>query len=461
MYELGGAPATGDKQTALARRERVWRALKWVRRFFAGLLIALAIAFLSAPSVTGWLLKREKARLRAEGEPTTVAEVVPRVPAGKRNAADVYQQAFRLLDLTRAEQEEFLTLKPAPRDRQWREQAESILHRNRAFLDRIQQASEIPDCAFPVDWTGLLDDATYPHYSSLRCAASLIGIRAAILASEGRGDQALASCQAMLRIAGQVDNEPSLIAQLVKWGTQGRSVRTAEEVMRATDVSPSACRLLRSSVASTDLRQSLVRALKGERAVSTDGTFRQFYERTLPMRGWARPLLLSAADLDAINYLRGMDEQTDAVWLRWPTSWSRARRAEAAAARRAMGRYGLGTIILLPAVARVIESSQRTQARLDGLNIALALKQYKAQRGAYPDSLAMLRSAGFDLPRDPFTGKQFAYRRQGAGFLVYSLGPDMDDDNGRDLPKDKRPKKSPAADGTALWDTDVPFRSTR
>ena len=34
------------------------------------------------------------------------------------------------------------------------------------------------------------------------------------------------------------------------------------------------------------------------------------------------------------------------------------------------------------------------------------------------------------LPTDPFTGKPFVYRRSGAGFRLYSLGPDQQDDDG-------------------------------
>ena len=35
-----------------------------------------------------------------------------------------------------------------------------------------------------------------------------------------------------------------------------------------------------------------------------------------------------------------------------------------------------------------------------------------------------------ELPRDPFTGKDYVYRRKDTGFVVYSLGENLKDDGG-------------------------------
>lgn len=33
---------------------------------------------------------------------------------------------------------------------------------------------------------------------------------------------------------------------------------------------------------------------------------------------------------------------------------------------------------------------------------------------------------------DPFSGKPFAYRREGSGFCLYSIGPNLKDDGGKE-----------------------------
>jgi hypothetical protein len=62
----------------------------------------------------------------------------------------------------------------------------------------------------------------------------------------------------------------------------------------------------------------------------------------------------------------------------------------------------------------------------------LACRLHKSRTGAYPASLEEL-VPGFlsDVPADPFTGKPFVYRREGEGFIVYSLGSNQKDDGGR------------------------------
>lgn len=66
------------------------------------------------------------------------------------------------------------------------------------------------------------------------------------------------------------------------------------------------------------------------------------------------------------------------------------------------------------------------------LRLELALQEYRKKAGRYPDRLEALAPTVLSaIPCDPFTGKPFIYRRSGARYMLYSVGPDLKDDGGR------------------------------
>ena len=69
-------------------------------------------------------------------------------------------------------------------------------------------------------------------------------------------------------------------------------------------------------------------------------------------------------------------------------------------------------------------------AQIDGLAIAAALEIHRRANGQYPESLESLRPYFVRLPVDPFTGKPFIYRREGAAYVLYSCGSDQKDNGG-------------------------------
>jgi hypothetical protein len=73
------------------------------------------------------------------------------------------------------------------------------------------------------------------------------------------------------------------------------------------------------------------------------------------------------------------------------------------------------------------------------LRLAFALAAYRADHKSYPKALSDLVPKYLDkVPDDLFTGKPLVYRPAENGFLLYSLGPNGKDDDGRgpdDVPK--------------------------
>ena len=77
---------------------------------------------------------------------------------------------------------------------------------------------------------------------------------------------------------------------------------------------------------------------------------------------------------------------------------------------------------------------------------ALALRAYKLEHGAYPASLAALVPQYLKaVPADPFAlSGSLRYKRQGAVFLLYSVGPDGKDNAGQAIFDQTKPAPTPS-----------------
>jgi hypothetical protein len=85
------------------------------------------------------------------------------------------------------------------------------------------------------------------------------------------------------------------------------------------------------------------------------------------------------------------------------------------------------------------------EARLRLIYAALKLEAIRKQTGQYP---ALLAESGSDpLLTDPFSGKPLIYQRDGAGYRLYSVGPNGRDDGGKPF---KEGKMAPDSSGDLL-----------
>ena len=88
--------------------------------------------------------------------------------------------------------------------------------------------------------------------------------------------------------------------------------------------------------------------------------------------------------------------------------------------------------LLLPALSAAMEAEGRAMALGRMNEVTFALAAYRAAHGTYPATLADLeQEQKTPLPGDPFSGEAFRYRREDEGFVVYSVGPNLRDDDGK------------------------------
>jgi hypothetical protein len=424
---------SGDRN-GRAARTGVWQALRGVLRWWLVAPLVLLAGYLIALAYTEAVVRGKLDEIKAKGEPLRLAEMAPKLPLGADNAADLYLQAFGFMW-------QGANFEQAMKDLSY---ARSILPQAEPIIELLEEASRMQTCAFPVDWNAPAASLVFPHYARMREGARLLNAHARVLGADGKSDEALGDVAAMCRMAEHVKSDPVLIALLLGYAIEGIAFDALEATLSAGDPSPETCRKLFDQLAKIDHRGAVRRAFLAERAFGI-GTFQGFragdpatvqsFFNSIQTGGGptintqaaaysvyrtiGRPIL----NLDEASYLDYMRAEIDSL-----TAPPAAPSHQWSSADPSTGLGLLGALIA-PVMDRTKLNAQRREAEIAVARAALALKAYHAEKKRYAKSLAELAADGWKLPKDPFGGADLRYRAENHGFVVYSLGPNLADDN--------------------------------
>jgi hypothetical protein len=88
-------------------------------------------------------------------------------------------------------------------------------------------------------------------------------------------------------------------------------------------------------------------------------------------------------------------------------------------------------LMLLPQISKAYLQETRNKAYSGAAQIGIANRIYRQKHGEFVNSLNQLTMDILpSLPLDPFTGKDYIYRKTDTGFIVYSVGDNLKDDGG-------------------------------
>jgi hypothetical protein len=119
--------------------------------------------------------------------------------------------------------------------------------------------------------------------------------------------------------------------------------------------------------------------------------------------------------------------------------------------KQAKVEYDILTAMLLPAMIKVSEAYRRQQASLRCAYVAVAAERYRLEHHDWPAKLDDLVGKFLKaVPNDPYDGKPLRYKRLPDGAIVYSVGPDGQDDGG--VRNRHNPLAKGADYGFRLWD---------
>jgi hypothetical protein len=409
------------------------------------IVLALVILVLGIAGVArGIFGNRYEAQIRmleAKGEPVTPEELMGKPIPAAENAALVYEQARSELDDPSVEKQTKLLAafsSTGADAAQWRAADRALADVSKA-LALIDRAAAMPRCRFELDWSDPIKATmpTFPAMMRMLCRYKYTDAQS----SARRGDfgEATGDIVTIFGMAKSMEDCPLTILQLTRMALVSMAIKAIETSLEYGPTTESQARTLFDAAARIDIAHGFKRGLQGERiflmemygpdsfpnlaASGGSGSVLQPAER-----GLASLYAHSFLSGDMAIYLEILSSQVEGANLGYRDAKSQGLFDEPELPFYAvMSKMGADT---MPQRFRYTyeEKLNRTQ-------VFLALQAYKARYGGYPASIKELKSKlGWRLPKDPFSGKDFIYKRQAKGFILYSVGPDMKDDGGRAIP---------------------------
>jgi hypothetical protein len=427
-------------------------------------LLGLAAMFVLAKAVAAGTLLFIDNAVTAEGRMLRVeaaqmmAAALPPAPSMDDNAAPLYQRAFAAVaadESLRAEASP--AADPLAADVRSPEVA-ATLAEHATTLDVLRRAADRPGCRFDRDWSRPVIDMLLPEVQEMRTAARLLALAARRAAVDGEAAAALADIVRIHRLGVHAAGEPILISGLVGQAVDTLAIQTLVNVLPLLDKGDLP---LLDTDAIHDFVESPIsyrRAFLGEEAFGlatlADLADRRTAAATLddvqtlsgvePIGSVVGPPLsllyrcfLLPADIAGYRAVLGRYQAIIADLSRPLPKAAPAIASEAAEIERdlASRRAGMFSAVMAPALTVVLQSWSKGLALHEAAGVLVAATQGRLEGRPLADSLGP--DGRLTQPSDPFNrDKPLLARPVDGGWLVYSVGPDGEDDGG------------PAADGT-------------
>ncbi len=463
---------SSSQHDSFGRLKAIARAPAWLFRRIWKSILMLLIGFVIINAIATLILGRrfdsEVAALKAKGYPVSMAAFGENPVPDALNGAVVYAKAFDLLHskqpdtvdnaLNNLLESETKVKEPRPpmptsvlpppaTPVSWaeaRQAAESV----KGIIPLTQEALSKPECKFPVNWKDGIN-AKFPHLIRLRQLTRALCAQSLIDAHDGKMDEALSTIDLALRSSKAAKDEPTLIATLVTIACTRTASDTLRAILKYDTPTESQSKKLFDLLSKTDYRTEFAYAVKSEIALGLwvfDYTLKNGVSGILETTGNAsnpgeQPTALVRMGRGISDYAwRPMLYVDGGIYLKHTISNAQAaakpyrdavQQIEANQSIQ-LPQYAIVSRIMTPVFSKgsILVDSTRAQTALT--QILLASQVYKSKTGSYPESIAQLRSKiKWTIPVDPYTGKDFIYKRTNSGFQAYSIGSNLKDDGGR------------------------------
>jgi RNA polymerase sigma factor (sigma-70 family) len=392
-----------------------------------------------------------------DGLPQTSAELnawYVEPPAGQ-NAATFNLQGIKAMQIDGADQIANLPilgkLPPPPPGTPLPSREKSaltdFLRRNREALQLFAQAAQFEQSRYPIDLTQG-PNTLLPHLTGVKRSMQLAEMSAILDAENNDKKSAADDILVTLALARSLKAEPVLISQLVREAGISLAVDGLNQVVNRTTLPPESMSEFSKAFQSMeefDMRgEGFNRAMAGERAIhlellkNSDDLVRYLNTSlAADLPGEQRRKMIE--QVQRTGSLKEEQDYFETTFQQILSAHQEAfpDRLKADELIRQRATKATGQRLLINAsywsgFAGVFRQEAGCLANLRLAVTAVALEQFRASHNQYPAALSELSPNYLGAsPKDPFDGQPLRYRKQAAGYVLYSIGPNLKDDGGR------------------------------
>jgi hypothetical protein len=408
------------------------------------IVVAVVLAVRAVFNYTeGRKLTRTLAELKKQGIPLSAKDLAPPCP-DEDNAARLWKAAENLLTIEGEDRGILSKARTAsaegkPVEPAYRAALEQMIAKNEKVLELIR-AMAGKSCFLYRDRTSLLTEAKLPDAIKMIQATSLLGFDALFRAQGGDVPGAIDRIRLGLKFTPQVAQEGFLMTHLIAGADTRNLGNFLSGICNGQKIGDDTVVQLIGELDPAPWRERVAGAIRGERVFfievgdlamrsslkDLDFIFGEpFFLKNIGT--WIIRPVLKRDVRKALPIFQALEAQA-----KHPYFESRAFLRGQEGGHRKRPWYAFLSKAMIGNFEAAFMKGAMLEASLLAARTGLACRLFKSRTGAYPERLeALVPGILKEVPIDPFTGKPFVYRREGEGFIVYSLGSNEKDDGGR------------------------------
>jgi len=440
-----------------------------IRNFLIALVLIFVAWYAIGRLVDKAAVRRLETKARKAGQPLTVKEFVATLP----EVPDEENTALALIEIWKGDDPDYWAAFLAgerperPKERQYDPDL-PILGRNSGSpapgqqlsslsqtalekyieaqsnrIEAIRTALRRPHARYPIRFDETFS-ALLPHLPQVKAEAQTLRLAALRAAQEGDAGASLKAAQDIVRLSETLANDAPLISQLVRTACVRMALDSAEDLLSRQSISREQLNALETMVSSIEPRKALRLAMMSERVMSLnffDDPGSVMASTDMPdmpnprdaSRGLGFLSFIGLTVGDRRLILETMEEVIAIAEDTSPKAFERSKKLEGELEKK-LGGFPpkIFARLFLPSLSKATARFMALEARIRAARVALAVERYRLQHGKPPESLAALVPEHLkEIPIDPFDGQPLRYRQSATNYVVYSLGPDLQDSRGR------------------------------